>query len=399
MGVLNAIGNKTANLTLRDGGFIQTDTDNGGAFTIKAYDQDGAVYVTVATIQNANSPSLELLFSKIGIINGGYIRTMTDAAGTMALQGYDVDGAAYKTFLTITNGNTPTFDMSDPGGTTMTINGVTIGNVTPRTGGFTQATINNSGGGSLYVAGAGNITATTASANVYVDNSTNHAIHIKATSSGSFGAMYFYNSSDSLQGSITCSGGATAYNVSSDYRLKENVHALKDGISRVKALNPVEFNFIGYDKKLEGFIAHEVQAVVPQAVTGEKDATMKPYRLIKAEKDIHSLEKAEDAHGNTFEFEANAVYYWKDNDVVAYAMQGKNGIFRENLILDNAKKERSSKAKNLLDDILADAVSKGLIDQPVDEVDPQQLDMSHLIPVLVKAVQELSEQVEKLKQK
>jgi len=74
------------------------------------------------------------------------------------------------------------------------------------------------------------------------------------------------------RGSITVSNFATAYNTSSDYRLKENVEAITDGISRVKQLNPSRFNFIGSSQVVDGFLAHEAQTVVPEAVQGEKDA-------------------------------------------------------------------------------------------------------------------------------
>ena len=74
-------------------------------------------------------------------------------------------------------------------------------------------------------------------------------------------------------GSITTNGSATAYNTSSDYRLKENVTPVTDGITRLQQLKPSRFNFIADPgKTVDGFIAHEVQTIVPEAITGEKDA-------------------------------------------------------------------------------------------------------------------------------
>jgi hypothetical protein len=73
-------------------------------------------------------------------------------------------------------------------------------------------------------------------------------------------------------GSITTTGSATAFNTSSDYRLKENVVDMTDAIDRVKALPVRRFNFIADpDKTVDGFLAHEAQEIVPEAVTGEKD--------------------------------------------------------------------------------------------------------------------------------
>lgn len=71
---------------------------------------------------------------------------------------------------------------------------------------------------------------------------------------------------------------ANAFTVMSDYRLKENVTSLGGAIARVSALQPKRFNFIEDSMMyqggitVDGFIAHEVKAVVPEAVTGEKDA-------------------------------------------------------------------------------------------------------------------------------
>jgi hypothetical protein len=74
-------------------------------------------------------------------------------------------------------------------------------------------------------------------------------------------------------GSITGTGSAVAYNTSSDYRLKENVVPLTGAVDRLNQLQVHRFNFIADpDKTVDGFIAHEAQAVVPECVTGEKDA-------------------------------------------------------------------------------------------------------------------------------
>jgi len=73
-------------------------------------------------------------------------------------------------------------------------------------------------------------------------------------------------------GSITYKNAGTDFNTSSDYRLKENVTAISDGITRLKTLKPSRFNFIDdeTDTLRDGFLAHEVTAV-PEAVTGTKD--------------------------------------------------------------------------------------------------------------------------------
>ena len=84
--------------------------------------------------------------------------------------------------------------------------------------------------------------------------------------------MFFYNAGTNV-GTITTNSSSTAYNTSSDYRLKENVEYSWDATTRLKQLKPARFNFIADETNtlVDGFLAHEVQEVVPQAITGEKD--------------------------------------------------------------------------------------------------------------------------------
>jgi len=77
-------------------------------------------------------------------------------------------------------------------------------------------------------------------------------------------------------GTITLSGSSTSFNTSSDYRLKENVVTEWDATSRLKQLKPSRFNFkADKDTTLDGFLAHEVSSIVPEAIHGEKDAVDK----------------------------------------------------------------------------------------------------------------------------
>jgi len=82
----------------------------------------------------------------------------------------------------------------------------------------------------------------------------------------------FYNT-NGLVGGIRTNGSTTFFDTSSDYRLKENVVPVDDGIEIVKQLQPKRFNYIADpDTTMEGFIAHELQEVVPLAANGDKDA-------------------------------------------------------------------------------------------------------------------------------
>ena len=81
------------------------------------------------------------------------------------------------------------------------------------------------------------------------------------------------STSQNVVGTIATFSSSTQYNTTSDYRLKENVIPLSDSIIRLKQLKPSRFNFIeDPERTMDGFLAHEVQNTVPEAVNGEKDA-------------------------------------------------------------------------------------------------------------------------------
>ena len=90
---------------------------------------------------------------------------------------------------------------------------------------------------------------------------------------GNNGGVASFMKESNFVGSIVVNTTSTTYNTSSDYRLKENIINISDGISRVKQLEPKRFNFtIDTDKTVDGFLAHEAATVVPEAVTGEYNA-------------------------------------------------------------------------------------------------------------------------------
>jgi hypothetical protein len=90
----------------------------------------------------------------------------------------------------------------------------------------------------------------------------------------SLASHFLFINSNGTVGSITTSGSATAYNTSSDYRLKENVVLLTGAIDRLQQIPVHRFNFIADpDKTVDGFLAHEAQEIVPECVTGTKDET------------------------------------------------------------------------------------------------------------------------------
>ena len=153
--------------------------------------------------------------------------------------------------------------------------------------------------------------------------------------SGSAQSMIIFNVAGSDVGEIRSSTSATAYLTSSDYRLKENVSYTFDATARLKQLKPARFNFkTDADTTVDGFLAHEVSSIVPEAISGTKDGT----------KDLGTI---------------------KDAD-------GK--VLRENVI-EAEKKDGQTWEKTST------------------ENDYQGIDQSKLVPLLVKTIQELEARI------
>jgi hypothetical protein len=83
----------------------------------------------------------------------------------------------------------------------------------------------------------------------------------------------FCNSGQTVHGRITSNNFSTTYATTSDYRVKEDVREMEGATERLLQLNPVNFKWKGGELRTDGFLAHEVDAIVPEAVVGVKDAT------------------------------------------------------------------------------------------------------------------------------
>ena len=86
------------------------------------------------------------------------------------------------------------------------------------------------------------------------------------------GNIFEFRRNGTAVGRITVSSGATSYVTSSDYRLKQDIVPITSALAKVSALNPVTYKWKSDGSSAEGFIAHELAEICPQAVSGEKDA-------------------------------------------------------------------------------------------------------------------------------
>ena len=201
----------------------------------------------------------------------------------------------------------------------------------------------------------GNITSGNSSGASFDSAGTIHSS--RATTSNSL-HWYLYNSNGHV-GSISTNGTATQFNTSSDYRLKENVVTDWDATSRLKQLKPSRFNFkTDKDTTVDGFLAHEVSSIVPEAITGEKDATKKIKGVVLSS--------------------TGAVL--SDNVKESEWVKGKTTYRDEIQKIDIAQ--------------LYPSDSTWVAEKDVP--DYQSIDQSKLVPLLVKTIQELEARLAKL---
>jgi len=184
-------------------------------------------------------------------------------------------------------------------------------------------------------------------------------------------------------GSISTTGSTTAYNTSSDYRLKENVVEMTGALDRVSQLKPSRFNFISdADKTVDGFLAHEVQEIVPEAITGEKDGMQdEEYEISPAvyEDVVHP---AEEAVYETIEHPAVEEELDDEGNII---VEGKEA-YTEEVLVTEAKEEWTEK-------VLVSEKVIGTRELP----DYQGIDQSKLVPLLVGAIQEQQQLINDLK--
>jgi hypothetical protein len=137
----------------------------------------------------------------------------------------------------------------------------------------------NAGGERMRLNGTGSLLVNTTSATgtskfvVAADTTTTNpmsVVNTRSTTATDYSILFYRNGS--LVGSVqTTLAGVTSYVTSSDYRLKQNILPMTGALTKVMQLKPVTYKWKSDNSDGQGFIAHELQEVVPEAVCGEKD--------------------------------------------------------------------------------------------------------------------------------
>ena len=223
----------------------------------------------------------------VNINTGGVTRATVDSAGRMLIGTSTESNTNLTIFGDNTGDNKPAVIFQNPSTGTGSTNGFYVGGASNDTTGYVWNYENSNvvlgtnntermridSSGRLLLGDTSPTTGVSTGhiVSTYNGNSDN-GIKTRDTSGGSCNHAVFVSQSTAV-GTISGTSSAVAYNNLSDYRTKENDVKISDGITKLKLLRPIRFNFKHVpDTTVDGFFAHEVTPAVPEAVTGEKDA-------------------------------------------------------------------------------------------------------------------------------
>ena len=211
--------------------------------------------VTVDTSQNVGigtaSPTSKLQVNGAAEIDGKL--TVSPAANTTVL---DIENPGNRSWYLDTSGNNLTWYSNYDSHTNPIL-----------------AMISNSSGGVVLIGSASVFSGANSKLSALWDPSSQNGFTLKASGTTfSNYAIAFRTSTDTTSGYISQAASSVTYSTSSDYRLKENIAPMTGALNKVALLKPVTYTWKIDNSAGQGFIAHELQEVVPEAVCGEKDA-------------------------------------------------------------------------------------------------------------------------------
>ena len=304
-GSLNASGTVTLDgsqneLRFSDGAnymALKANQDYDNNYTLVLPNVQGAVN-TFLKITSLNGTTANLGWASVTVAADNYFATSGlsnkdlgvglhiktgDSGATSVLSGADelvIEGSA-DSGMTILSGasNTGMIRFGDSGNSN--IGGITYSHndnkMTFLTGGTSRMSIDSSGRATvdnrLTIGGTGDNSSY--KLNIQFAGNTQSGIHLNDTYEANNATFLMFRTQGTEIGNILRNGANNSvnYNTTSDYRLKELEESITDGVARLKQLKPYKFNWKSNPdgNKVDGFFAHEVSSVVPEAITGEKD--------------------------------------------------------------------------------------------------------------------------------
>ena len=251
------------------------------------------------------------------------------------------------------------------------------------------------------LSGGGTLVGKTASNVGVVGSQIETAGNVNLTASGdrlmglnrlaSTGDLVSFKYAGAEKGSISTDGSNVAFNTSSDYRLKENIVDLTGAITRLKNLQPRRFNFKETpDVTKDGFIAHEASTIVPEAVSGTKDATKTLSNVIV---DADGIVLAEDQTESTWTS-------GKEPKLVSEAVEAATAVlYVEGDELPEGKNigDVKTPAIEAADAVYSSSYASDTVwHETLTVPEYQGIDQAKLVPLLTAAIQELVARVETL---
>lgn len=255
---------------------LVTSADNSGSLQLAT--NNGTTAVTIDTSQNVGigttSPTgkLDVSSSSAGVTAGDLV---VDTANKTVYVGRQSSTGGDNSYLVVRgrlNGSGTNQAIAITGDTTAYGTGLfRPGNDILGFSTLATERMRISSGGNVFIK-----CTTTPSASVFgsafIDNGVGASVLYQSTSITSANALQVFFNPNGNVGSVGTSGSNAYYSTTSDYRLKENIAPMTGALDKVALLKPCSYTWKNSKENSQGFIAHELAEVCPQAVVGEKDA-------------------------------------------------------------------------------------------------------------------------------
>jgi len=250
-------GSTNTTTTIQSNGTTAITIDSSQNVGIGTASPDGKL-----TIETANSNTPRIRFQNASFDGDAAISTFVSSTGTDLVLGSN-------TYIN-SSGNLARFDSAQAGSYVYAGRTGSLFFGTNTSSGVATERMRITSAGEMLVGtntqvGSGK-TVIAYDSNVYV------GIAINQTNVSTAGTMIAFRLNDVEKGSIYQNTSTVSYLTTSDYRLKENVVPMAGALAKVTQLKPCTYTWKLDGSAGQGFIAHELQAVVPDAVSGEKDA-------------------------------------------------------------------------------------------------------------------------------